>query len=246
MNRAMQFIMQCAMQLLRSAALFFCIAAAANASAAENSFSLTLHFDFFYNGIKAAEVTETFSANESGEYEIASNAKALGLAKILYGDVARKSVGRVDSQIGLQMRRYEEQRGSRPPQSAETNESANTIRLQRGEEMREEPAPDAPLTDYLTALYRHYILKQMTPGRAAATNGWRLRIYDYAAGETEEVQTAAGVFAAESLHRDSPRGRRTFWFAPSLDYLPIKIYIDDKGHVFETVLTKIVSAKTPD
>lgn len=230
-----------ALRILRLAA-WCCGVLSAGAGAAETPFSLTLHFDFLYNGIPAAEVVEVFSADENGEYEITSHAAATGLAKLLYGDVVRKSVGRIHPQDGLRPRRYEEKRGSRPQTIAEINDETGEIFLRKGDETRTETAPDAPLTDYLSAVYRPHILQKMTPGRTAATNGWRLKVYEYTAGESEEVQTTAGVFSAIPLSRESPRGRRVLWFAPSLGYIPVKTRIDDKGHIFETILTKIEGA----
>ncbi|MGI9297532.1 MAG: DUF3108 domain-containing protein [Gammaproteobacteria bacterium] len=229
--------MNAAARMLRLAAL--CCGVSAAAGAAETPTSLTLHFDFFYNGLRAAEVTEVFSADENGGYEITSHAAALGLAKIFYGDVVRKSVGRIDRTDGLRPLRYEEKRGKRPQTVAEIDEKTGEISLRKGDETRAETAPDAPLTDYLSALYRPYILKKMTPGRTASTDGWRLKVYEYMAGDPEEVQTAAGVFSAIPLFRESPRGRRVLWFAPSLGYIPVKTHIDDKGHIFEAILTKI-------
>ena len=224
-------------------AAWCCGAMTAAAGAAETPASLTLYFDFFYNGIKAAEVTEVFSADDSGGYEITSRAEAHGLAKLVYGDVIRKSVGRLDPTNGLRPLQYEEIRGSRARTFASADEEAGVLHLQKGDKRRTEDAPkDAPLVDYLTALYRPYVLQKMTPGKAAATDGWRLKIYEYAAGAPEEVRTEAGVFAALPLSRESARGRRTFWFAPSLNYLPVKMHIDDKGHIFETALVKIGGA----
>lgn len=200
---------------------------------------LTLYFDFFYNDIKAAAVTEVFTPQANGDYTITSHAEAQGLAKLLYGDVSRASAGKIHPETGLQMRSYKEQRGRRPLQTAEFNRQAGVVNLQKGKETRAEVAPAMPLLDYLTALYRSYVLGRAVAGAAVVTNGWRLAEYEYKIGEAEPVETPLATMLAVPVSRDSPRGRRVFWLAPERGYIPIKIYVDDKGHIFETVLTGI-------
>ena len=224
--------------LRRMALALFLTAPLISAAKAQEPAPLTLHFDFFYNGIKAAEIVETFTP-QNGEYIINSHAKATGLAKLLYGDVIRKSAGRIDSAAGLLPRRYEAKRGKRAQRVFTLDEEAGVLRLQKGEEKRQEPVPDAVLVDYLTALYRPYVLQKMTPGKAAVTDGWRLSFYEYEAGEAEKIQTPLGEITAAPLSRESPRGERIFWLAPEMGYIPVKVYINDKSHRFETIITGI-------
>ena len=207
--------------------------------AAQEPQPLTLHFDFSYNNIPAAKVVETFRLEEDGGYVIDSHAKASGLAKLLYGDVVRKSRGRIDEVWGLQTLQYEEKRGKRPKTIMIFEEDDGVLHLQKGEQKRTEPTPESPLVDYLTAIYRPYIMKSLTPGMVAATDGWRLKTYEYIAGEMEKVKIPMGEFDAVPLIRESDRGKRVFWLAPEMDFIPIKVHIDDKGHVFESVLTAV-------
>ena len=216
------------------------ITALSSAAATEKLQAVTLSFVFSYNGIKAAEVRDVFMPTADGGYQIDSYAKAIGLAKILYGDIVRKSEGQlVDG--SLQMRRYWQQRGNKAARQADYDAAPRQLHLQKGDEKRAENVDDdLPLLDYLTALYRPYAAGQVTAGKFAITDGWRLREYEYVVGALETITTPAGEFEAVSLRRDSPRGARIFWVAPQLHYLPVKIYIDDKGHVFETVLSAVV------
>ena len=216
-----------------------CCGALSAPAAAESPFSLTLDFVFFYNGVKAADVREVFSTDADGGYEIVSHAEATGLAKIFYGDIFRKSTGKIDRLDGLRMLQYEEKRGARDRTFAKVDAQSGVLHLQKGGEMRTEKLPDAPLADYLAALYRARILGGVPDGESAITNGWRIKIYEYEEGAPEIVKTTEGEVRAIPLIRESPRGRRVFWIAPSLDYLPVRSYINDKGHVFETVITKI-------
>ena len=201
--------------------------------------SLTLHFDFFYNGIHAAQAEDVFFADSEGGYKIESHARAVGLAKILYGDFRRKSEGVVGEGGELHFRRYEQQRGQRPPQVAEV--SGDALLLQKGDESRRETLPDGALLDYLTAQYRAYALGKLSPMSAATTNGWRLKVYNYDVGEEETVATPLGEMRATPLRRESSRGMRVFWLAESLGWLPVKSVVEDKGHRFETVLVSITA-----
>ena len=201
---------------------------------------LTLRFDFYYNDIRAADVVEVFTPQDGGGYTVESRAKAVGLAKLLYGDVVRKSAGRLDLEnAGLKTLRYEEKRGKRARAVFMFDAENNVLRFQKGGETREEEIPDVVLTDYLTALYRPYVLQTVAAEKTAATNGWRLSFYEYAAGAPETVQTPLGEISAVPVSRESPRGERIFWLAPDLKYIPVKVFINDKGHKFTTVVTEI-------
>lgn len=202
---------------------------------AQTPTAVTLRFDFFYNDIKIANTTDTFMPAADGTYTLRSHAASVGLAKLLHGDVNRESQGRLDEIHGLQMHRYSETRGKKKPQSAVFNEVTDTLLLQRGDDNREEQT-EAPLFDYLTALYRSYVLGRVVDGKTPTTNGWRLKTYNYTAGTAEDVQTGAGTMQAVPLRRHSERGERILWLAPALNFLPVRLHIDDKGHVFKLVL----------
>ncbi len=210
---------------------------------------LTLYFDFFYGDIHAAKVKDTFSVS-NGEYVIESHAEAQGLAKLLYGDVIRKSVGKFinvddheqNSAGDLHMQRYDEKRGRLALQTAIVE--GEYLNLQKGKEMRQEDIPDEHLLDYLTALYRSYALQKPVAGTVALTEGWRLKVYEYSVGEEEEVETPYGNILAVPIVRDNESGKRIFWLASEMQYIPVKFYIETKkGHVFQTLLTGINEEK---
>ena len=201
---------------------------------------VTLFFDLSYNGFKIAEVTETFTPLEDGGYIIKSHAVAVGLAKLLHGDVVRESRGRLNDESGLQTNYYREKRGSYVLQKAVFDEATGEWRLfkdKRGKKETRVEKPASPIYDYLNAAYRGYTENRLFGGKITMTNGWRLKTYDYQIGETEKMTTVRGTLSVVPIIRESPRGKRIFWLAAEMDYLPIKSYVDDKGHVFETVLT---------
>lgn len=199
---------------------------------------VTLSLEFYYGEVKAADVTEVLTFSEDGSaYELSSDAIAVGLARLLYGDSSSHSSGVVDATHGLLMTRYQQTRGSRAPQQAVLE--GGTLHLQRGEETREE-AVTPPLFDHLSAVYRSYLLGRAAAGRIQYTNGWRLTEYEYVHGGSEVVETGMGEMEAVLLTRESARGVRKIWLAPQLDYLPVRLYVDDKGHEFTTIVQQVL------
>ena len=198
---------------------------------------VTLSMEFFYGDMKAADVTEalTFSA-DGREYELRNQATAVGLARLLYGDSTSRSRGVVDDTHGLLMTLYQEQRGKRDAQQAELK--AGVLHLRRGEQTREE-AMALPVFDHLSAVYRSYLKGEVVDGGFQYTNGWRLKEYEYANAGMETVSTGLGEVEAVLLVRESARGVRKIWLAPALDYLPVRLYVNDKGHEFTTVVKSV-------
>lgn len=192
-----------------------------------------LKMDFYYGGTKIADTTETLTFAD-GAYEIKSHAAAVGLAKLLHGDVTLESRGVLDDEQGLRMTAYYQKRGRRSEQRARLSAAGDVLQLQRGDEAREE-AVTLPVFDYLTAVYRSFAVGKPVGGTLAVTNGWRLRDYVYTVEGEETVETGMGDMKAVLLSRTSERGARKVWLAPALDYLPVRLYVNDKGHEFETI-----------
>ena len=228
---------------IRPSVLLFCAAAAlAAAAVAEDSdalaggFGATLRFDFLYNGIKVGNVTETFRVDSEGGYVLESHAAATGLAALLYGDVWRSSRGRLDPRAGFAPDFYEEKRGPRPRQAAAFDRERGVISLERGADERREEPLEGVVYDYLNALYLSHVLGAPVAGTIAVTDGWRLKSYGYENAGVETLRTPAGEFEAARISRTDGK-TRIFWLAEELGFLPVRVYVDDKGHVFESVLT---------
>lgn len=203
---------------------------------------VTLSFTFFYGETKIADVRDelTFAPDGEGgrEYRIESHAAAVGVAKLLHGDTRFESRGRVEAEEGLLMTLYAQARGRRAPQSA--RRQGGTLWLRRGEEVREERLGEGEaLFDYLSAVYRAYALGRVAAGRVRYTDGWRLTEYEFEVRGRETVQTGLGEMEAVVVVRESERGVRKMWLAPALNYLPARLYVDEKGHEFTTVLQAV-------
>lgn len=236
------------MRILAAAALAIAAAGIVGAAAAEESkgesgaiikgnktgaLSLTVYYDFSYNGIKVANVADTLTINDDGEYRINRTAAAVGLAKLLHGDVINSSAGRVAAR-GLQMSVYHQQRGSRPPQSAMFD--GETLQLMRGDESRTEQET-APLYDYLTIIYSHYVAGEILTGTIRQTDGWRIREYEYETSAEETITTPFGELTTVPVSYKSNRGPRKFWLSPKMGFLPVRSVVEDKGQTFETTMT---------
>ena len=141
---------------------------------------LVVRYDLFFNGIFAAEVTETLSTDGAGAYRIESEARARGLAKILIGDILRKSEGLWEGE-SLRPLLYEEIRGKKRHYRAVVDRARETIDLIRKTTGRAEtaPLPAAPLNDYLTAAYRSYAAGRALADESALTDGRRIKTYRY-------------------------------------------------------------------
>lgn len=205
---------------------------------AANADGITLHFDFYYGGTKAADVTDVLTLSEDNNtYRLESYSEAVGLAAIFHGDVSLASSGEVNASDGLRTTMYYEKRGRREEQMAQ-RQTTGQWQFRRADEQRTE-AVNEPLFDYLTAIYRSYILGAPSGGTLSFTDGWRLRDYVYTVIDEEEVETGMGKMNAILLTRDSKRGERKIWLAPSLNYLPVRLYVDEKGHILETVINSV-------
>ena len=219
-------------------------AAEEDANAWAGKFGATLRFDFLYNGTKVGDVTETFVVDESGGYVLESHAAATGLAAILYGDVFRRSSGHLDAEFGFVPERYEEKRGRRPRQAAEFDRSRSALVLSRGEDESREEKLQGVVYDYLNALYLSHVMGRPTAGTLSVTNGWRLQSYGYENAGEETLQTPLGDLETIRISRTDGK-TRIFWLAKELDYLPVRIYVDDKGHIFESALVGAETRKNP-
>ena len=89
-----------------------------------------LVFDLYYGGTKIADTTHTFTltADKKG-YRIQSHAAAVGLAKLLYGDVRSESSGIV-SNNSLVMTLYTEKRDKKAARQAIRLPGSDSILLE--------------------------------------------------------------------------------------------------------------------
>gem|GEM_PF-606100 len=61
----------------------------------------------------------------------------------------------------------------------------------------------------------------------------------------EKVETQAGQYDAWKVQRVSRKNELTFWFAPALDYIPVKMMVKGDWYTSELTLTDIRSGKRP-
>ncbi len=61
----------------------------------------------------------------------------------------------------------------------------------------------------------------------------------------EKVETQAGQYDAWKVKRVSRKNELTFWFAPSLDYIPVKMMVKGDWYTSELTLAKFSTGKRP-
>ena len=98
----------------------------------------------------------------------------------------------------------------------------------KGEEKHKETTTE-PVFDYLSILYQPYVEGQLLSGEFAVTNGSDLKQHTYEVAGKETLETGIGQIETVVIVRYSSRGARKIWFSPAHDYLPVRLYVDDKG-----------------
>ncbi len=197
---------------------------------------------FSYNGLHAADVTEKLIlSSDKQHYTIDRQTKAVGLAKLLYGDVISHSTGLLHPEHGLMTTLYFQKRNGKE-QQATYDIKTKQLALSKGDSQKTATVKGF-LYDYLTSAFQSYVLQKPISGEIEVTNGWRYKAYDFTVGAEETIETEMGAIKAIPISRKSKRGKRTIWVAPSLKYLVVRSYIDDKGHIFETFIQSIEITK---
>lgn len=197
-----------------------------------------LKYAFYYGATRVATVTDKLhiTSDQQG-YTINSHIAAEGIAALLYGDIIRKSEGLLDAQQGLQSTLYfQDRRGKQ--QQATYDPDTKLLTLQREGETKTVPVAEQ-LFDFLTAIYQSHIQKEVISGQMHYTNGWRSSVYEFKQGEAATITTPLGDVNAIPIERHSKRGKRIFWISPTHQFLMIKSEVEDKGHLFTTILEDI-------
>ena len=156
--------------------------------------------------------------NDNGGYMLHSTGDTRGIFAV-YGDVYRTSHGKLDDSQGLKASYYQEKRG-RFASWRVAEFSDGKVHLRLGEQERVEQV-DTPVFDFLTIMYVPFIMEQLpTPGKIWATDGWKLKQYDFTISEQpEQVETAYGRIDSWQYKRTDKN--RKVWIAPQLGYIPI-------------------------
>ncbi|MCW8983118.1 MAG: DUF3108 domain-containing protein [Gammaproteobacteria bacterium] len=93
-------------------------------------------------------------------------------------------------------------------------------------------------------LYQYRIRAHLRDGESrnenlnfAVVDRTQLRSYQFEVGQIEEIETSMGRLEVIKVERiNEVKRKTTLWFAPSLDYLPVKIVQDADDHSFSSTI----------
>lgn len=231
--------------MIRSLAFVAALACAAPGFAQPPQ-KLSLTYDISYNGLVAAEITETLE-HDGRRFSLTSEGRGKGLGALLYRGGARRACRGEITPAGLRPLEYRDQRGDKPPAVARFDWSAKTITHEH-EGRSETVSLVPPLQDKLSFMYQFAFQKmpELQPGREiklTVTDGRGLTQFHYSVAGKEVLKTPAGEI--ETVHlvkqRDGKEDKATeLWFASARDYLPVRILvIENDGARVDQVLTRI-------
>jgi hypothetical protein len=219
-------------------------AAVSGASAAQAPRAIAAYYDVYMNGIRIAEMTETFEV-ANGEYRLVSESQAIGLFGLFYRRPARfVSTGRLN-RSGLQPQRFEGQRGDNEARRVrgEFDWTARLLTLEHDGRTQHLSLPPGT-QDRLSVMYQFMFLAPAGPGelRISMTNGRKLDQYRYAVVLAGEIETPLGRLAAVHLVRQRRQDENAteLWLSPEYRHLPVRMTIvEEDGSRYEQVATRI-------
>lgn len=194
-------------------------------------------YAIFIKGLQMGIMERRFEANGDGSYIYRSDTQPTGLASLFRSDrVQETSVWTLeDGQIRPQRYRYEH-RGKRRDRlvTVSFDWREGLIRNEVGgrEAWQMEAAPG--VMDKL--LYQFVLMRDLERGGRDLVydiaDGGRIKNYNISYLGEERLDTPLGSLDTVKLVRERPnnRGRTTFWCAPALHFLPVKVdHEDDDG-----------------
>jgi hypothetical protein len=206
--------------------------------------AVTASYDVFRNDWRIAVVNETFEAKQNG-YRIVSESSAVGLLALFERHPLRLvSTGSITAS-GLRPQHFEGKRSEadRRQVRAEFDWQAGELTLTH--HGRTEILPLLPGTQDRLSLGYQFMFVAFDRRRSlefAMTNGRKLDRYRYAVHHGVEIDTPLGRMTTLHLVKQrEPEGDGTeIWLAPHLNYLPVKLLVEDNdGPRYEQVVTRI-------
>ena len=187
-----------------------------------------VHYELHAGGFQVGTTKISLAPLEGGHLEYTMFSRATGAAALLgkYEILERSVLERTGS--GLRPLHYTYRRSGRKPRRVEVffdwaeGRAANRV----GGETWEMRIPEATLDKQSQLLV---LMQDLASGKQPASyrvaDGGRLKIYLYHYLGRQRISTALGDFdtlAVERTRADSTR-KTTFWCAPALDYLPVRV-----------------------
>lgn len=182
----------------------------------------------YAKGVPAGEGTIVLRSVGEGFYQMESQLRATGLARLILRDEITEQVeGRIGEHVEPLHYRYRRSGGSREERTEYRFDwPAGRIHAEHNSEQADlELAPRIldPLSTYLQAMWD--LKNQRRFEEYQLLDDTRIRAYRVEYQGVERLDTALGVLNTIRVFRQRPGSSRavTFWFASDHDYLPVRV-----------------------
>ena len=225
-------------------ATLIAVASSCTAATPPAPHAISASYNVFWNGMKVAEMNETFEARD-GSYRIVSESQAVGLLALFVHQPLRfVSNGRLIAS-GLQPQTFEGKRGDDDPRRARADFDWQGQQLTITRDGRSDTLKLPPATqDLVSSMYQFMFLELGKQQRfeLSMTNGRKLNHYFYTIHPGVEIETRLGRMTTLHLvkqHGPDESGIE-LWLAPQHRHLPVKmVVIEEDGSRYEQVITKL-------
>jgi hypothetical protein len=200
-------------------------------------------YDFYRNGIKLGQVTDTFTRT-GARYVLASETHASGPLKMLWpGNIRLESTGEVTTK-GLRPAQFKYARSDAPNKlaTARLDWKQRTITYQYKGESRQETGLQDGAQDQLSQLYQFMFAPRLPADYSVQVVSRRnLNDYRYTRSDGGALQTPLGALATQQYQRvtQNPDEKAiTVWVAPARNNLPVQIRVSEDGVTIEQRLVR--------
>lgn len=191
------------------------------------------------DGMLFGKLERTLKQSADGSYILKTKTYATGFWAIFIKDRVNEEsrFAMVDDKVIPKSYHYsKKKRGKHTEESVTFDSDKGTILSSSGAGKQSFPLTGSE-SDKL--IYQFRIREALRRGERelqfSVVDRMRLRSYQFRVGALETLDTPMGTIEAVRVDRINEEKRKTtLWFAPSLDYLPVKIEQDAGDHIFSS------------
>lgn len=216
-----------------------------NAAAERQLKAYAAEYNLTRNGMHIGKVEISLELSTSGGYTYRSHTVPVGLVAVFRKDeITEVSQGSIQNNLITPLTYHYLHKKSKKTRKVDLNFDWKALRVTN-------QTPDSnwsmAITDGVQDKFSQQLaLTQRLPGNGDSikfevADGGRLKIYQFTPQGEERLKTEVGEYTAIKLTRekDSRPSNATFWMAPELNYLPIKIVKQEKDNQFVMELRSI-------
>ena len=212
--------------------------------------SFTANYTLFTRGFEVAKVERRFVNGPGNRYDLQTTSRPSGAALAMFaGELVEKSTGVIDDTNFLPDT-YTYKRAGFQPKSiqARYDWDNRTLDIATVDKKKGEREWQVPLVDGLTDKHIYHVAMMRDLGAGKRTveykiaDKYRVKTYRFQVVAEEKLETALGTLDVWKLIRTNEKNGRktTFWSAPSLDYLTVRLEQEKDGVLTYGVLESVV------